>query len=192
MCPEYDEKKENVLLCLFLFFIWMGGEASQRTKGSTYPQPQARSPPNPQQKPSPKPEARQTPRSPEKPIYPNVFLNWYREGASLVSVERLFHILAPRKEKAFCPGVVFFLGNLTSVLVLRRFREEHELFLLKSSHRYLGARFLRGLKVTIFDCVFINCCMVFHPKLSNIGLIAASKLLFVTIIAALFWSLCKC
>ena len=106
----------------------------------------------------------------------------------MVSVERLFHILAPRKEKAFCPCAVVFLGNPTTVLLLRRLREEHALFLLRSSQRYFGARFLRDLKVTIFDCVFINCCLVFHPKLSNIGLIAASKLLFVTILAALFWS----
>ena len=82
---------------------------------------------------------------------PKCFLNWYREGASLVSVERLFHILAPRKEKTFCPCAVFFLGNLTSVLVLRRLREERALFLLKSSQRYFGARFLGDLKVTIFD-----------------------------------------
>ena len=129
-----------------------------------------------QRGPSDDPRAHQKadPRSSEKSHLPKCFLNLYSESASLASVERLFHILAPRKEKAFCPCTVFFLGSLTSVYVLQRLREEHALFLVKSSLRYFGVRLFRDLKVTILDCVFISCCIVFHPKLSNIGLIAAS------------------
>ena len=96
----------------------------------------------------------------------------------MASVERLFRFLAPRKEKAFCPCPVLFLGNLTLVFVLRRLQEEHTLFVLKSSQRYFGAIVFSNLTVATFDYVFINCCMVFHPKLSNTGLIAASKLQF--------------
>ena len=155
-------KNENLLLVLFLFFIWVGREASKTTQGSTDPQ-----------------IIRET-------SLPKYLLNSYRKGDSLVSVERLFQILAPRKEKAFCRRTVFFLGKLTSILVLRRLREEHALSLLKSSQRYFGARFLRDLKVTIFDGLLINSCTVFHPTLSNIGLI------FVTVLAALFWGFCSC
>ena len=121
-----------------------------------------------------RPTKRQAQDHPRNLIYPNVFLNLYSEDASLASVERLFHILAPRKEKAFCPFPLFLLGSRTSVFLLRRIREEHALYLVKCSQRYFGARLFRDLKVTILDCVFISCCMVFHPRLSNIGLIAAS------------------
>ena len=55
----------------------------------------------------PKTHQKAGPDHPRNLIYPNVFLNLYSEGASLASVERLFHILVPRKEKAFCPCPVF-------------------------------------------------------------------------------------
>ena len=43
------------------------------------------------------------------------FLKTPREDASLDSAGRLFHSLAPRKEKHFCPFADLFFGNLKSV-----------------------------------------------------------------------------
>ena len=43
------------------------------------------------------------------------FLNYRNEDANFASIFGLLHILASRKESAICPGVVFFLGSLTSV-----------------------------------------------------------------------------
>ena len=68
----------------------------------------------------PKTRGQADPQNIRETYHPNVFLKWYRESARLVSVERLFHILVLRKEKAFCPCAVFFSSNLTS---LRRLRE---------------------------------------------------------------------
>ena len=43
------------------------------------------------------------------------FLKLFREDAVFDSAGRLFHILAPRKEKHFCPLADLFFGNLKSV-----------------------------------------------------------------------------
>ena len=44
-----------------------------------------------------------------QPLYG--FLNFVSEDANLSSIARLFRILAPLKEKAFCPCAVFFLAG---------------------------------------------------------------------------------
>ena len=75
------------------------------------------------------------PRLSKKPHEPKCFFNLCWNDNSLALVERLFHILAPRKEKAFCPCAVFFLGILASVFVMQRLRAEHKLFFSKSSQR---------------------------------------------------------
>ena len=59
-----------------------------------------------------------------------------REDAFLDSAGRLFHNLAPRKEKHFCPFADLFFGNLKSVSVFRRLREEHAEFFVKRLHKY--------------------------------------------------------
>ena len=140
----------------------------------------------------PKTRGQADPQFPGKTYLPQCFSELVQGGCQFGLSREAVPYLGTSKGKGFLSLCCVLLGNLTSVLVLRRLREEDKLFLLNSSQRYLGARFLRDLKVIIFNCVFINCCLVFHPKLSNIGLIAASKLLFVTILAALFWSFCKC
>ena len=76
-------------------------------------------------------------------------LKLVREDAFFDSAGRLFQSLAPRKEKHFCPLADFFFGNLKSVSVLRRLREEHCEFLVKRLHRYCGASSLRDLKTMI-------------------------------------------
>ena len=58
------------------------------------------------------------------------FLKLSKEDAVFDSAGRLFHILAPRKEKHFCPLADLFFGNVKSVSVFRRLREEHAEFLL--------------------------------------------------------------
>ena len=74
------------------------------------------------------------------------FLKLFREDAVFDSAGRLFHILAPRKEKHFCPLADLFFGNLKSVSVFRRLREEHAEFFVKRLHRYCGAKSLSDLK----------------------------------------------
>ena len=68
------------------------------------------------------------------------FLKSLREDAVLDSVGWLFHSLAPRKEKHFCPVADLFFGNLKSISVFRRLREEHAEFLVKRLHKYRGAK----------------------------------------------------
>ena len=62
------------------------------------------------------------------------FLKPSREDAFLDSTGKLFHNLAPRKEKHFCPFTD--LCNLKSVSVFRRLREEHAEFFVKKLHKY--------------------------------------------------------
>ena len=64
------------------------------------------------------------------------FLKPPREDAVLDSAGRLFHNLAPRKEKHVCPFADLFFGNLKSVSVFRRLREEHAEFFVKRIHKY--------------------------------------------------------
>ena len=64
------------------------------------------------------------------------FLKLPKEDAVLDSAGRLFHSLAPRKEKHFCPFADLFFGNPKSVSVFRRMREEHAEFLVKRLHKY--------------------------------------------------------
>ena len=112
--------------------------------------------------------------------------------ACLASVERLFQHCEPLNEKHFCPLADLFKGSLKSVLVSRRLCIALTAFLVKISLRYSGAMPCRHLKTVMFTCLLINCSIVFQPKLWIRGLLGASKLLFVTIRAALFWSLCNC
>ena len=64
------------------------------------------------------------------------FLKPPREDAFLDSAERLFHNLATQKEKHFCPFADLSFGNLKSVSVFRRLREEHAEFFMKRLHKY--------------------------------------------------------
>ena len=64
------------------------------------------------------------------------FLKPPREDAVLDSAGRPFHSVAPWKEKHFCPLADLFFGNLKSVSVFRRLREEHAEFLVKRLHKY--------------------------------------------------------
>ena len=79
------------------------------------------------------------------------FLKLFREDAVFDSAGRLFHILAPRKEKHFCPLADLFFGNLKSVSVFRRLREEHAEFFVKRLHRYCGAKSLSDLKTIVYE-----------------------------------------
>ena len=62
------------------------------------------------------------------------FLKLPREDAVLDSAGRLFHNLAPRKEKHFCLFADLFFGDLKSVSVFQRLRDEHAEFLVKRLH----------------------------------------------------------
>ena len=119
------------------------------------------------------------------------FLKPFREDAVLDSAGRLFHSLAPRKEKHFCPFAEFFFGNLKSVSVFRRLREEHAEFLVKRLHRYCGAKSLSDLKTIVLDPIPMSSSMVLQSNSTISGLLGASKLLFVMIQAAQFWSFCS-
>ena len=112
------------------------------------------------------------------------FLKPFREDAVLDSAGRLFHSLAPRKEKHFCPFAEFFFGNLKSVSVFRRLREAHAEFLVKRLHMYCGAKSLSDLKTIVLDSLPMSSSMVFQPNSTISGLLGVSKLLFVTILAA--------
>ena len=130
--------------------------------------------------------ARATPQAPSKP-YPSIdLLKLPREDAFFDSAERLFHSFAPRNEKHFCPFADVFFGSLRSVCVFLRLWAEHWEFLLKRLSMYCGACSLSDLKTIIFDSQSISCSMVFQPSCSISGLLGASKLLFVMILAARF------
>ena len=113
------------------------------------------------------------------------------EDAVLDSAGRLFHSLTPRKEKHFCPFAEFFFGNLKSVSVFQRLREEHAEFFVKRLHRYCGAKSLSALKTIVLDSLPMSSSMVCQPNSAMSGLLGVSKLLFVMILAARFWSFCS-
>ena len=119
------------------------------------------------------------------------FLKLFREDAVFDSAGRLFHILAPRKEKHFCPLADLFFGNLKSVSVFRRLREEHAEFFVKRLHRYCGAKSLSDLKTIVLDSLLMSSSMVCQPNFAISGLLEASKLLFVMILAARFYNFCS-
>ena len=104
------------------------------------------------------------------------FLKLFREDACFDSAHRLFHNIAPRNEKHFCPFAEFFFGKLTSVPVLQRVRVEHCDFLVK----YCGASSLSDWNTIVLDSLLISCSMVFQPSSSISSLLGVSKLLFVT------------
>ena len=120
-----------------------------------------------------------------------VCLKVLREDAFLDSAERPFHSFVPRNEKHFWPFVDIFFGTLRSVFVFLREWIEHCEFLLKRLSRYRGAKSLSDLNTIVLASLSMSCWMVFHPNLSISGLLGASKLLFVRILAALFWSFCS-
>ena len=58
-------------------------------------------------------------------------------------------------------------------------------------HRYCGARSLSDLKTIVLDSLPMSSSMVFQPNSTISGLLGVSKLLFVMILAARFWSFCS-
>ena len=82
------------------------------------------------------------------------FLKLFREDAVFDSAGRLFHILAPRKEKHFCPLADLFFGNLKSVSVFWRLREEHAEFFVKRLHK----------QKTFWPSILLH----FHPTFSGL------------------------
>ena len=99
---------------------------------------------------------------------------------------RLFHSLAPHKEKHLCPFADLFFGNLKSLAVFRRLREEYAEFSVKRLHKYRGAKSLSDLKTIVLDSLPMSSSTVFQPNSVISGLLGASKLLTVMILAARF------
>ena len=66
----------------------------------------------------------------------------------------------------------------------------YTVFMEKVTRVFWGKIFQSLQSYNLWLCVN-NWSMAFHPKLSIIGLIEASNLLFVTNLAALFWSFCR-
>ena len=58
-------------------------------------------------------------------------------------------------------------------------------------HRYCGAKSLSDLKTIVLDSLPISSSMVCQPNSAIGGLLGESKLLFVMILAARFWSFCS-
>ena len=94
----------------------------------------------------------------------------------------------PRGEKHFCPLADVFVGSLKSVAVFRRLRELQAEFLVKRLRMYCGASPLRDLWTIDLDSSSTSSRIVFQPRLTINCLLGESKLLFVTILATLFWS----
>ena len=105
--------------------------------------------------------------------------------------ERLFQSFAPLNEKDFLPFSVPIFGNLRSVDVLRSQYEVLCEFFLNKLRKYGGASSFKLLKTIVLDSMSINSLIVFHPSSSINLLLGVSKLLFVTILAALFCSFCS-
>ena len=120
------------------------------------------------------------------PVHHKRCLKVLIEDACLVSAGRLFQSLAPRKEKHFCPLADVFIGSLKSVAVFRRLRELQAEFLVKRLRMYCGASPLRDLQTIDLDSSSTSSRIVFQPRLTINGLLRESKLLFVTILEALF------
>ena len=95
----------------------------------------------------------------------------------MASVERLFHILAPRK--AFCPCAVFFFGNLTSVFFLRRLRVEH--YFDQKVHKSI-----LGQEVLYEDYFFRRVSLILKLRITNVSWRERTN--FVTAVK----DLCKC
>ena len=105
--------------------------------------------------------------------------------------ERLFQSFAPLNEKDFLPFSVLIFGNLRSVDVLRSLYEVLCEFFLNKLRIYGGASSFKLSKTNVLDSMSSNSIIVFHPSFSINLLLGVSKLLFVTILAALFCNFCS-
>ena len=114
-----------------------------------------------------------------------------REAAFLPLAEGLFQSFAPLNEKDFLPFSVPIFGNMMSVDVLRSLYKVLCKFFLNKLRKYGGASSFTPLKTFVLDSMSINSSIVFHPTFSINLLLGVSKLLFVTILAALFCNFCK-
>ena len=119
------------------------------------------------------------------------YLKVLREAACLQVAERLFQSFTPLNEKHFLPFSVPFFRNLRSVDVLRSLYDVLCEFFLNKLRKYGGASSFKLLKTIVLDSMSINSLIVFHPSFSINWLLGVSKLLFVTILAALFCNFCK-
>ena len=105
--------------------------------------------------------------------------------------ERLFQSFAPLNEKDFLTFSVRFTGNLRSVDVFHSLYEVLCEIFLNKLLKYGGASSFKLLKTSVLDSMLISSLIVFHPSFSINLLLRVSKLLIVTILAALFCSFCK-
>ena len=64
-------------------------------------------------------------------------------------------------------------------------------FFVKRLHRYCGAKSLSDLKTIVLDSLLMSSSMVCQPNFAISGLLEASKLLFVMILAARFCNFCS-
>ena len=101
----------------------------------------------------------------------------------MASVSRLFQSLAPLNEDDFYPLYVLFFGSFKSVL--RSCRVASCEFLVKISFIYGGAILLIDLYTIVLLSCLIMSFTVFQPRFWISGLLEASKLLLVMILAAL-------
>ena len=115
-----------------------------------------------------------------------VFLKQYREVACFDLADRLFHSFAPLQEKHLWPFADLFISSLRSVPISRRLYDQQDKLQVKRSHKYCKASSFRDLKTIVLDSPEASSLTVFHPNPLIRGLLGASKLLFVIILAAPF------
>ena len=96
---------------------------------------------------------------------------------------RLFHNIAPLYETLFCPFEGTFFGSLRSVAVRLRLYQELVQLASNRSERYCVASLFTDLKTITFVSLWIRSSIVFQPKISIRGLLGASYLLPVIILA---------
>ena len=92
---------------------------------------------------SPKPKARQTP-DPPRNLSTQMFFEFVKGGCQLSLSRKAVPDLGTSKGKGFLSFDCVFLGNQTSVFVLRRLREEHALFFIEEFTKVFWGKILQG------------------------------------------------
>ena len=126
------------------------------------------------------------------PVYDLILLlKVARDGACLTSSPRVFQSLGPRKDIALCPLLDFRKGIERSVSVfLSSLTFRVDLFSNKLE-RYSGTRPFSDLYTVVAVSPLMMSLTVGQFKLCIKSIEGVSKLLFVTILAALFCNFCK-
>ena len=106
---------------------------------------------------SPKPD-------PPRNLTTQIFFEFVKVGCQFSLSRQAVPYLGTWKGKGFLSFDCVFPGQPDMSICVAEVAGRTRTIFIEEFAKVLWARFFRDLKVTIFDCVSINCCMVFHSS----------------------------